>query len=104
MNVEDCVVAREGFPRPVPNTPTNVVEQFKMAGKVAVVTGAADGIGYAVAEGLAEAGASVALLYNSWVVSLQNRHMGANSVFKKRGSNPKGGCSVKTAWHKGRRL
>lgn len=65
MNVEDCAVAREGFPRPVPNTPTNVVEQFKMSGKVAVVTGAADGIGYAVAEGLAEAGASVALLYNS---------------------------------------
>lgn len=65
MSVEDSAVAREGFPRPVPNTPSNVMEQFNMSGKVAVVTGAADGIGYAVAEGLAEAGASVALLYNS---------------------------------------
>lgn len=65
MSVEDSAVAREGFPRPAPNTPNNVVEQFRMSGKVAVVTGAADGIGYAVAEGMAEAGASVALLYNS---------------------------------------
>lgn len=65
MSVEDCAVAREGFPRPIPDTPRNVVEQFKMSGKVAVVNGAADGIGYAVAEGFAEAGAAVALLYNS---------------------------------------
>lgn len=65
MSVEDSAVAREGFPRPTPATPTNVVEQFKMSGKVAVVSGAADGIGYAVAEGFAEAGAAVALLYNS---------------------------------------
>ena len=65
MNESDCRVVREGFPRPVPNTPTNVLEQFGMKGKVAVVTGAAEGIGYAVAEGYAEAGAHVALLYNS---------------------------------------
>lgn len=36
-----------------------------MSGKVAVVTGAADGIGYAVSEGFAEANAGVALWYNS---------------------------------------
>jgi sorbose reductase len=65
MTVSDCSQTREGFPRPFPNTPSNVIEQFKMSGKVAVVTGAADGIGYAVAEALAEAGASVALWYNS---------------------------------------
>lgn len=65
MTVEDSAVARKGFPRPIPDTPGNVMEQFKMSGKVAVVTGAADGIGYAVAEAFAEAGASVALLYNS---------------------------------------
>lgn len=65
MSVEDSAVVREGFPRPIPDTPTNVVEQFKMNGKVAVVNGASDGIGYAVAEGFAEAGAAVALLYNS---------------------------------------
>lgn len=65
MNVENCTVVREGFPRPFPNTPTNVMEQFQMKGKVVAVTGAADGLGYAVAEGMAEAGAAVALLYNS---------------------------------------
>ncbi|KAH8680740.1 short-chain dehydrogenase [Xylariales sp. PMI_506] len=65
MSVEDCTVVREGFPRPFPNTPTNVIDQFKLIGKVAVVTGAAEGIGGAVAEAFAEAGASVALWYNS---------------------------------------
>ncbi|PKS13164.1 hypothetical protein jhhlp_000508 [Lomentospora prolificans] len=65
MNVEDCAQVRDGFPRPFPDTPSNVVEQLRMNGKVVVVTGAADGIGYAVAEGMAEAGANVALWYNS---------------------------------------
>lgn len=64
MTIDDSK-ARDGFPRPFPNTPSNVVEQFKMASKVVAVSGAADGIGYAVAEGMAEAGANVALLYNS---------------------------------------
>lgn len=65
MTDANCRVVREGFPRPFPNTPSNVMEQFSMKGKVAVVTGAADGIGYAVAEGYAEAGGDVALFYNS---------------------------------------
>lgn len=65
MNFEDCGQAREGFPRPFPNTPTNVLEQLSLSGKVAVVNGAADGIGLAVAEAMAEAGAQVALWYNS---------------------------------------
>lgn len=65
MNFEDCGQAREGFPRPFPNTPTNVLEQLNLSGKVAVVNGAADGIGLAVAEAMAEAGAQVALWYNS---------------------------------------
>jgi hypothetical protein len=65
MNESDCTVLRDGFPRPFPNTPTNVLEQFKMTGKVVVVTGGADGIGYAVAEGMAEANAHVVLWYNS---------------------------------------
>jgi hypothetical protein len=65
MSDSDCRVVREGFPRPFPNTPSNVLEQFQMKGKVTVVTGAADGIGYAVAEAYAEAGADVALLYNT---------------------------------------
>ncbi|KAB8260193.1 putative short-chain dehydrogenase [Aspergillus pseudonomiae] len=65
MTVADCTQIRDGFPRPFPNTPINVLEQFKMSGRVAVVTGAADGIGYAVSEAMAEAHADVALWYNS---------------------------------------
>ncbi|PTB67248.1 NAD(P)-binding protein [Trichoderma citrinoviride] len=65
MTVEDCRRVRPGFPRPVPDTPENVLQQFQMKGKVVVVTGAADGIGLAVAEGMAEAGADVAMWYNS---------------------------------------
>ena len=51
--------------RPVPDTSENVLQQFSMKGKVIAVNGAADGIGYAVAEGMAEAGADVALWYNT---------------------------------------
>ena len=65
MNFEDCAKVRDGFPRPFPDTPSNVLDQFKMAGKVVVVTGAADGLGLSVAEGMAEAGANVAFWYNS---------------------------------------
>jgi sorbose reductase len=50
---------------PVPNTPENVLQQFGMRGKVVAVNGAADGIGYAVAEAMAEVGADVAMWYNS---------------------------------------
>ncbi|KAB8234031.1 uncharacterized protein BDW43DRAFT_319088 [Aspergillus alliaceus] len=65
MNVSDCTHIRDGFPRPFPDTPTNVLQQFQMKGKVVVITGGADGIGLAVAEAMAEANASVALWYNS---------------------------------------
>ncbi|KAK9350451.1 hypothetical protein V1523DRAFT_429021 [Lipomyces doorenjongii] len=65
MTVQDCAQIREGFPRPLPGTPSNVLEQFRMDGKVVVVTGAADGIGLAVTQAMAEAGAHVALWYNS---------------------------------------
>ena len=67
MTLQDCATVREGFPRPFPNTPTNVLEQFSLRGKVVVITGAADGIGYAVAEAMAEAGADIAMWYNSYV-------------------------------------
>lgn len=65
VSVSDSNIPREGFPRPVPEGPTNVLEQFSMKGKVTVVNGASDGIGYAVAEAMAEAGGDVALWYNS---------------------------------------
>ncbi|KAI0867091.1 putative short-chain dehydrogenase [Xylaria cubensis] len=65
MGFEECAVVRDGFPRPFPDTSSNVLEQFRMTGKVVVVTGAADGIGYAVSEAMAEANAHVALWYNS---------------------------------------
>jgi len=62
MTIEDCSTARQ--PRPVPDTPTNVLEQFKMKGKLVCITGASDGIGFSVAEAMAEAGADLALWYN----------------------------------------
>ncbi|CAI7565485.1 unnamed protein product [Penicillium pancosmium] len=65
MSSQDCDQVREGFPRPFPNTPTNVFEQLSLKGKTVVVNGAADGIGLAVAEAMAEAGANVAFWYNS---------------------------------------
>jgi len=39
----------------------NVLEQFNLKGKVAVVTGAGKGIGKGIAIALAEAGADIAL-------------------------------------------
>ena len=65
MSIEECASARDGFPRPFPDTPSNVLEQLRLTGKVVVVTGAADGIGFAVAEAMAEANSHVAMWYNS---------------------------------------
>lgn len=65
MNFENCSKVREGFPKPFPDIPANVVQQFSMSGKVVVVTGAADGLGYAAAEAMAEAHGNVAFWYNS---------------------------------------
>ncbi|KAK4565893.1 hypothetical protein LTR86_003742 [Recurvomyces mirabilis] len=63
MSLEDAAAPRQ--PKPVPNTPENVLEQFSMKGKVVAITGASDGIGWAVAEAIAEAGGDVALWYNT---------------------------------------
>ncbi|KAK3350981.1 sorbitol utilization protein SOU2 [Neurospora tetraspora] len=43
----------------------SVMSLFSLKGKTAIVTGAAAGIGYGVAEAFAEAGANVAIWYNS---------------------------------------
>jgi hypothetical protein len=67
MSIDECQAPRQGFPKPVPDIPTNVMQQFSMKGKVTVVTGAAEGIGGAVADAMAEAGGDVALWYNRYV-------------------------------------
>lgn len=53
------------LPRPAPKLAKNVLDLFSLKGKVASVTGSSGGIGWAVAEGFAQAGADVALWYNS---------------------------------------
>lgn len=63
MTIEECATPRQ--PRPAPNTPSDVFAQFRLDGKVAAVTGAADGIGFAAVEAFVEAGARVAMVYRS---------------------------------------
>lgn len=49
----------------VPPEHPSLFSLFSLKGKTAIITGAGAGIGLAVAQGLAEAGANVALWYNS---------------------------------------
>ena len=48
-----------------------ILDQFRLDGKVALVTGANDGIGQAIAVGLAEAGADIAAVYRSDITATQ---------------------------------
>lgn len=64
MTIEE-VAAMSREPKPVPNIPSSVMEQFNMKGRVVAITGGSGGIGYAAAEAVAEAGAHVALWYNT---------------------------------------
>ncbi|KAL1645044.1 hypothetical protein SLS58_004115 [Diplodia intermedia] len=73
MSLQEAGVVREGFPRPFPDTPSNVLDQFQLNGKVVVVNGASSGIGLAVATAMAEAHGNVALWYNSYVFLQQER-------------------------------
>jgi len=51
--------------RPDPPVSDSVMQMFSMKGKVALVTGGGGGIGFEVVKAFAEAGADVALWYNS---------------------------------------
>lgn len=64
MSIEE-VAGQPRQPKPTPAIPSNVLQQFSMKGRVVAITGASDGIGFAVAEGMVEAGADVALWYNT---------------------------------------
>ncbi|KAK7431019.1 hypothetical protein QQZ08_002549 [Neonectria magnoliae] len=88
MNTDDCTKLRDGFPRSFPDTPSNVLEQFQLTGKVVAITGAADGLGLAVAQAMAEANAQVAFWYNSNDTAVQK----AEEIGKEHG--------VKTAAYK----
>lgn len=63
----NCTLFTENgpLPRPGPSLSDNVLDLFSLRGKVASVTGSSTGIGTAVAEAFAQAGADVCLWYNS---------------------------------------
>ena len=52
-------------PQPAPQLPDNVMDMFSLKGKVASITGSSRGIGLAIAEAYAQAGADIAIWYNS---------------------------------------
>ncbi|KAK6538226.1 Sorbose reductase sou1 [Orbilia ellipsospora] len=62
-----------------PPTETRVMELFSLKGKTAIVTGAADGIGFSIVEAFAEAGANVAFWYNSNTEAIDKATKVANS-------------------------
>lgn len=53
------------LPTEAPKPAASVLDLFSLKGKVASITGSSTGIGYAVAEAFAQAGADVAIWYNS---------------------------------------
>ncbi|EGW32575.1 carbonyl reductase [Spathaspora passalidarum NRRL Y-27907] len=53
------------LPTQPPKLAINVLDLFSLKGKVATVTGSSQGIGLAVAEAFAQAGADIAIWYNS---------------------------------------
>lgn len=75
MTYEDSLSARA--PLPIPAIADSVLDQFKMTNKVCVITGASRGIGQAVAEAFAEAGAdTVVNIHQSPDPNLADRSAG----------------------------
>ncbi|KAI1616489.1 putative NADP-dependent mannitol dehydrogenase [Exophiala viscosa] len=64
MTADECSGLLRAMRQP-PIIPTNVFEKFSMKSRVVCISGSSDGIGFAVAEAMAEAGANLALWYNS---------------------------------------
>ncbi|KAL4795615.1 short chain dehydrogenase [Aspergillus venezuelensis] len=62
MTYEDSL--NSALPRPIPKIPTNILDQFFLKDKIAVITGASRGIGAAAAEALAEAGAHIVNIHH----------------------------------------
>ncbi|KAJ8054206.1 hypothetical protein LXG23DRAFT_55772 [Yarrowia lipolytica] len=63
------------LPTETPKFPTNIMDRFSLKGKVASVTGSSSGIGYCVAEAYAQAGADVAIWYNSHPADAKAEHL-----------------------------
>lgn len=59
------MVSQKSIRWPNPTLPDSVFKMFDMHGKVVIITGGSGGIGYQVGRGLAEAGADIALWYNT---------------------------------------
>ncbi|KAF3919173.1 hypothetical protein ABW21_db0209834 [Orbilia brochopaga] len=66
---KDCVFQHYNTPKPAKDT--KVFPLLSLKGRTAIVTGASAGIGFAVVEAFAEAGANVALWYNSSEVAVE---------------------------------
>ncbi|CDK29172.1 unnamed protein product [Kuraishia capsulata CBS 1993] len=64
-NVKSIIVDVGELPTKDPVLKPNILELFSLKGKVASITGSSQGIGYAIAESFAQAGADIALWYNS---------------------------------------
>lgn len=66
MSAKSHINAKIGsLPTKAPPKAKSIQDLFSLKGKVASVTGSSGGIGWAVAEGFAQAGADVAIWYNS---------------------------------------
>ncbi len=59
---------------------SSAIDLFRIDGKVALITGSASGIGAAIAEGLAQAGATVALHGNRRPATETAEHIGRNAA------------------------
>lgn len=81
------------LPAAAPKIASNIMDRFSLKNKVAAVTGSLGGIGWAVAEGFAQAGADVAIWYNSH--SIEDKAQYLEKTYKVRARAYK--CNVTDA-------